>query len=94
MGRDGRTPLSTIIGPNGSPLTLADLPSADTRRWVPRRKAEVVAAVRGGLLTLNDACERYALTVGEYLSWQDALENYGMKGLRGRDMQVHRHSAN
>lgn len=41
-----------VIGPLGEPLTLADLPSPDTRRWVVRRKAEVVAAVNGGLLTL------------------------------------------
>src|SRR5262245_23099404 len=32
----------------GSPLTIADLPPPGTKRWVPRRKAEVVAAVRGG----------------------------------------------
>ena len=38
-----------VIGPDGSPLTIADLPPADTKRWVIRRKAEVVAAVRGGL---------------------------------------------
>ncbi len=37
-----------VIGPDGSPLTVADLPPKDTKRWVIRRKAEVVAAVRGG----------------------------------------------
>ncbi len=45
-----------VIGPDGSPLTIADLPPANTRRWVIRRKAEVVAAVRGGLLSLEEAC--------------------------------------
>ena len=44
-----------VIGPDGSPLTIADLPPPDTRRWVIRRKAEVVAAVRGGLLSLEEA---------------------------------------
>ena len=48
-----------VIGPTGAPLTLSDLPPANTQRWVIRRKAEVVAAVRGGLLTFDDACERY-----------------------------------
>ena len=33
-----------VIGPDGSPLTVADLPPKDTKRWVIRRKAEVVAA--------------------------------------------------
>jgi hypothetical protein len=52
-----------VIGPDGSPLTLGDLPNPSTQRWVVRRKAEVVAAVRGGLLTLEQACQRYSLTV-------------------------------
>jgi len=48
-----------VIGPTGAPLTLSDLPPENTQRWVIRRKAEVVAAVHGGLLTLDEACERY-----------------------------------
>ncbi len=37
---------------------LDRLPSPDTRRWVMRRKAQVVAAVRGGLRgTFEEACE-------------------------------------
>ena len=55
-----------VIGPDGSPLTIADLPPTNTRRWVIRRKAEVVAAVRGGLLTFDDACDRYKLTSEEF----------------------------
>ena len=93
MGRDGRPAQSHIIGPNGTLLTLADLPSPKTKRWVPRRKAEVVAAVRGGLLSLEDACVRYALSLDEFMSWQSALEQYGLTGLRGREMQEHRNTA-
>ena len=59
-----------VIGPDGSALTVADLPPRGTKRWVIRRKAELVAAVRGGLLSLEEACERYTLTVDEFLSWQ------------------------
>jgi len=55
--RRGRA--SYVIGPDGSPLTMADLPAPGTKRWVIRRKAEVVAAVRGGLLSLDEACRRY-----------------------------------
>ncbi len=65
--------VSYVIGPDGSPLTLVDLPPPNTRRWVVRRKAQVVAAVRGGLLTLEEACERYMLTIEEFLVWQHAL---------------------
>ena len=82
--------LKYVVGPDGSPLTLSDLPPPDIRRWVPRRKAEVVAAVRGGLLTLDDACARYTLTVEEFLSWQKAIEEHGMNGLKTTRIQQYR----
>lgn len=80
-----------VIGPDGSPLTITDLPPANTRRWVIRRKAEVVAAVRGGLLSLEDACERYKLTVEEFLSWQLSINQHGLAGLRTTRIQQYRH---
>jgi hypothetical protein len=79
-----------VIGPTGAPLTLADLPPAETDRWVIRRKAEVVAAVRGGLLTLEEACERYRLTTEEFLGWQKSIEKHGMPGLRTTRIQHYR----
>ena len=79
-----------VIGPYGSPLTIADLPAASTRRWVIRRKAEVVAAVRGGLLSLEEACDRYTLTVEEFLSWQMSIDQYGLAGLRTTKIQKYR----
>ena len=80
-----------VIGPDGSPLTIADLPPSNTRRWVIRRKAEVVAAVRGGLLSLEDACSRYALTMDEFLSWQASIDDHGLTGLRTTRIQQYRH---
>jgi Protein of unknown function (DUF1153) len=80
-----------VIGPDGSPLTIADLPPSNTRRWVIRRKAEVVAAVRGGLLSLEDACKRYALTMDEFLSWQASIDEHGLAGLRTTRIQQYRH---
>jgi hypothetical protein len=79
-----------VIGPGGAPLTLGDLPAADTLRWVVRRKAEVVAAVRGGLLTLEQACARYGLTGEEYLSWQRHIDRHGVEGLRTTRIQQYR----
>ena len=79
-----------VIGPTGAPLTLKDLPSPSTQRWVIRRKAEVVAAVRGGLLTLDEACERYQLTNEEFLAWQQSIDRYGMPGLRTTRIQQYR----
>ena len=76
-----------VIGPLGEPLTVDDLPSPKTKRWVVRRKAEVVAAVNGGLLTVDEACERYDLTVEEFASWQRAIDRSGMPGLRVTRLQ-------
>ncbi|MDC9701475.1 MAG: DUF1153 domain-containing protein [Alphaproteobacteria bacterium] len=79
-----------VTGPDGSPLTIADLPPKSTKRWVVRRKAEVVAAVRGGLLSLDEACNRYTLTVEEFLSWQRSIEQHGLAGLRATRVQDYR----
>ena len=79
-----------VIGPDGSPLTVADLPPRDTKRWVIRRKAEVVAAVRGGLLSLEEACTRYTLTVEEFIAWQQAIDKHGLAGLRTTRIQQYR----
>jgi len=73
-----------VIGPLGDPLTRADLPSAGSTRWVMRRKAEVVLAVEGGLLSLEDACGRYSLTLDEFSCWQHGLAQHGLRGLRVR----------
>jgi len=82
MGKDARGQVSYIIGPDGYKLTLEDLPSPDTTRWVSRRKAEIVAAVRGGLLSLAEACDRYEMTVEEFVAWQQAMDANGIAGLR------------
>ena len=79
-----------VVGPDGSQLTVADLPPQNTKRWVIRRKAEVVAAVRGGLLSIEEACERYKLTVDEFLSWQRSIDKHGLPGLRATRIQDYR----
>lgn len=83
-----RSPIA--IGPSGLPLRLEDLPPPSTRRWVARRKAEVVAAVRGGLLTLEDACRRYNLSAEEYASWERLIDRHGLVGLRVTRLQEFR----
>ncbi len=79
-----------VIGPDGSPLTIADLPPRDTKRSVIRRKAEVVAEVRCGLLSIEEACDRYKLTVDEFLSWQRSIDKHGLPGLRATRVQEYR----
>jgi len=60
------------------------------KRWVIRCKAQVVAAVRGGLLSLEEACSRYMLTVDEFLSWQSSIDRHGLPGLRVTRLQRYR----
>jgi hypothetical protein len=79
-----------VIGPTGTRLTLSDLPPANTQRWVIRRKAEVVAAVKGGLLSMDDACARYKLTNEEFATWQQAIDRHGLAGLRTTRIQQYR----
>src|SRR2546430_8717164 len=90
MTEPHRPRVKYVIGPDGSPLTIADLPAPGTKRWVIRRKAEVVAAVRGGLLSLEEACSRYTLTVDEFLSWQFSIDQHGLAGLRTTRIQQYR----
>jgi hypothetical protein len=71
-----------VRGVFGAPLLASDLPPPDTQRWVIRRKAEIVAAVRGGLLSLDEACNRYGLTTEEFIAWQSSIDRYGLPGLK------------
>jgi hypothetical protein len=71
-------------------LSMIELPPANTRRWVARRKAAVVAAVSGGMITFDEACRRYQMSEEEFLAWQRAFENYGLLGLRATCVQQHR----
>ncbi|MDX5350949.1 MAG: DUF1153 domain-containing protein [Paracoccaceae bacterium] len=76
--------------PDGSILTRADLPPADTRRWVTSRKSVVVKAVVYGLIPLSEALERYALSEEEFALWRTAAERHGDQGLKVTAIQKNR----
>ena len=80
----------SVKGPDGRPLTIDDLPKPGVSRWVTRRKAEVVAAVSGGLLTQIEALERYDLTEEEFAGWSRLYSTHGRKGLRATRIQQYR----
>src|SRR6516164_8748286 len=72
-------------------LPMSDnLPPPNTRRWVVRRKAAVVTAVRTGRITLEEALQRYQLTEEDYRSWERAFEAHGLPGLRATRLQQYR----
>jgi hypothetical protein len=83
-------PVRRVLAPDGTVLTLANLPPPDAQRWVASRKAMVVAAVRGGLLSMSEACARYRLTTDEFLSWQTQVDRNGLQGLRTTRIQEYR----
>ncbi|MBC7142672.1 MAG: DUF1153 domain-containing protein [Rhodobacteraceae bacterium] len=79
-----------ITLPDGTIMTRADLPPAETRRWVASRKARVVKAVVYGLLPMKEALERYALSEEEFALWRDAVEKHGEKALKVTAIQKFR----
>jgi Protein of unknown function (DUF1153) len=66
------------------------LPAPDTKRWVARRKAVIVNAVRNGALTLDEACRRYQLSIEEFYAWQKAIDAHGVADLRVTRLQIYR----
>ncbi|MBK5934157.1 uncharacterized protein DUF1153 [Rhodovulum imhoffii] len=72
----------TVTLPDGSHLSLGDLPAADTTRWVARRKAVVANAVQHGLIAAQEARSLYNLSEEELEGWIRALNVEGLKGLK------------
>jgi len=70
--------------------SLDDLPAPDTVRWTKYRKLAVVDAVDAGLLTLDEASERYNLSAEELSSWKGRANRHGPDGLRTTRLQDYR----
>jgi len=71
----------------GTADRLAELPPVTTTHWTTRRKAAVVAAVRASVLTLEEACGHYQLSVEEFTSWRRLVDRHGLPGLRATRIQ-------
>jgi Protein of unknown function (DUF1153) len=77
MYESARLKVDHVMGPRG-PLTAADLPTPDIKRLTIRRKAEVVAAVRGGLVSYKEAWQPARATNRSSLSWQCCIDHCGL----------------
>jgi hypothetical protein len=75
---------------DGTVMTVADLPSARTRRWVASRKAAVVRGVVYGLISKNDALVRYGLSDDEFIEWVRAVSTHGEAALKATMVQKYR----
>lgn len=69
-----------LVGPFNERIAICALPPRHTH-WTARRKAEIVAIVRAGLLTLEDICARYKISGAEYQAWCAALDKAGLPAL-------------
>src|SRR3954449_1699898 len=78
------------LGSNGEVLTADTLPSPRLKRWVAGRKAEALAVVDCGLLSVDEACGRYGISLDEFLSWKRAVGRAGLRGLSVKRVQDHR----
>jgi hypothetical protein len=76
--------------PDGTIMTRADLPSAQTRRWVASRKAAVVRGVLYGLITRGEAMSRYALSEEEFSAWVSAVADHGEDALKATSLKKYR----
>ena len=76
--------------PDGTVMTRADLPAPNTRRWVASRKAAVVRAFEGGLLSGDEACKMYSLSEEELGAWHLAVERHGENALKATSIQRYR----
>lgn len=90
MSMSEKSPGGIIVDPYGEPITVDTLPPADTVRWVPRRKAQVICAIRSGLISREEACERYAISSAELFAWEHLLDEHGLRALRVTRTQQYR----
>ena len=91
MTEPHRPRVKYVIGPDGSPLTIADLAGARhasvgsfaaRRRWSPRCVADFCRSKK--------RARRYTLTVEEFLAWQYSIDRHGLAGLRTTRIQQYR----
>jgi len=71
-------------------LTRADLPPPDTRRWVASRKAAVVKGLNFGLISEEEAMERWALSTEELDAWKSGMSRHGVGALKVTRIQDYR----
>ncbi|WP_050602405.1 DUF1153 domain-containing protein [Ruegeria sp. 6PALISEP08] len=80
----------SVTLPDGSILTRADLPPADTRRWVASRKILVVRGVLYGLISLSDVKKNYDISDEEFNGWVSLVAEHGVEALKATALKKYR----
>jgi transposase-like protein len=58
-------------------------------RWTAKRKAEIVAQIKAGTLSIETARREFLLSEEELAAWMRDLDTYGLRGLRTLKVQVY-----
>lgn len=78
VNQDGQRAVIYVIGADGDIITRGSLPPSSTQHWRIRLKAKVVAAVESGMITLDEACAKYRMSIEEYFEWRRRVERSGL----------------
>lgn len=74
--------LIRLVGPEGTRISLKDLPDPNCR-WIARRKATVFLLVQGGAITFRELQRMYPdLSHEEFGDWGSMMSRSGVRGLR------------
>lgn len=84
--RKPKGPVSVTL-PNGQQMTRAELPPADTTRWVASRKACLLRAIAAGLISRDEALSRWDLSAEELDTWLAKASRYGGAALKATAVQ-------
>ena len=71
-----------------------EFPSPDTRGWAIRRKAIGTYAVEKKIISLEDACQRYGISLEEFESWRRLIEQHVIGGLQVTRLAQYRNEPN
>ena len=93
MDKDAKIPGKTIldVGLPRNKTAVDELPLPATGRWTVRRKAAVVEAVLSGVISVEEVCRRYDLSVEEFLV-HNTMKMHGICSLHTTMLQRYRHS--
>ena len=69
-----------------SRIKRAGLPKTYDVHWSESRKAQVVEAVRGRLISMEEARERYLLSRREFETWQS---QFGERVAEKKELELH-----
>ncbi len=90
MTEPHRPRVKYVIGPDGSPLTIADLPAPEPSGGSSAARPKSLPRCAAAFCLSEEACSRYTLTVDEFLSWQFSIDQHGLAGLRTTRIQQYR----